>query len=141
MNKFSVFMKSGGGSSTLIVNKYFKAITSLFKELSKIEYSKEIEQFHIELRVDGEFLTFGDIEGCNNLRFFKKKHLIANSISFGKNIYLDEIILHKFMRENLLLSFKQMAQRLDREKIQVRDKQLLDDLIKLMDEFLISPPA
>ena len=86
-NKFSIFYKSGGGNAIRIVDKYWQIITSIFDKMSEKEYSNEIDQFHIEMRVDGEYLKFGDTTGCNSLKLFKKKRLITNSISFGEDVY------------------------------------------------------
>lgn len=80
---FFNFFKSGGGNAISIVDKYWQKITKIFDKMSEDTYSTDIDKFHIEMRVDGDFLTFGDAEGCNNLRLFKKKRLIANSLSFG----------------------------------------------------------
>ena len=128
MNKFSIFMKSGGGDSVRIVDKYFKKLTSIFDEISMNDYSQETEHFHIELRVDGDYFSFEDTEGCNNLRFFRKKHLIANSISFGKDVYLNENKLNSFIKENILIAFTQIVKRLEKDKIDINGKKLLEDL-------------
>lgn len=98
--------------------------------MSESSYSTDIDNFHIAMRVDGDFLTFGDSEGCNNLRLFKKKRLIANSISFGKNIYINENILSEFLIKNLLLAFEQMIIRLRKEKLNIDGESLLTDLNK-----------
>lgn len=68
MNKFTILYKSGGGGDILIVDKYWKIITHLFNKMSENIYSDEIEHFHIELRVDGDYLSFGDLKGCNSLK-------------------------------------------------------------------------
>jgi hypothetical protein len=129
-NSFSIFFKSGGGDTISIVNKYWQKITKIFDKMSEYSYSTDIDKFHIEMRVDGDFLTFGDSEGCNNLRLFKKKRLIANSISFGKNIYINENILSEFLIKNLLLAFEQMIIRLKKEKLNIDEESLLTDLNK-----------
>lgn len=87
------------------------------------------------MRVDGEFLKFGDTEGCNNLRLFKKKRMIANSISFGEKIYTDENVLSEFLIKNLLLAFEQMIVRLKREKLNIDGEALLVDLNKYISGF------
>ncbi|ATS07616.1 hypothetical protein CS388_00180 [Porphyromonas gingivalis] len=96
--------------------------------MSEHSYSTDIDKFHIEMRVDGDFLKFGDSEGCNNLRLFKKRRLIANSISFGENIYTNEHILSEFLTENLLLAFDQIVIRLKKEKLNIDGELLLTDL-------------
>ena len=136
MNKFTIYYKSGGGKSISIVDKYWRIIISIFDEMSKNEYSNEINQFHIELRVDGEYLKFKDIAGCNNLKFFKKKRLIMNSISFGEDIYREEYLLSDFLKKNLLLAFEQILDRLEKEKIGIERQQLLSDLTSLIDKKL-----
>jgi hypothetical protein len=130
MNKFTIFYKSGGGSSTHIVDKYWKTITLIFNELSKNEYSHSTLQFHIELRVDGEYLVFGDVEGCNNLRFLKKKNLAAISISFGEKVYFNENTLSEFLQTNLLIAFEQIIKRIEKEKIEIKSALLMSDLKK-----------
>jgi hypothetical protein len=136
MNNFTIFYKSGGGDSIKIVDDYWKKITSVFKELSKKEYSQNIEHFHIALRVDGEYLTFGDKEGCNNLRLFKKKSLISNSIFFGEEIYLNKDILENFIKGNLIKAFEQFIKRLEKEKMEVTGESLINDLNRYMSEYL-----
>jgi hypothetical protein len=128
MNRFTVFYKSGGGDAIRIVDKYWKKVTIVFKKMSEIEFSKETLQFHIEIRVDGEYLTFDDVEGCNHLRFMKKKNVIANSISFGSNIYSNETILSDFLQKNLLLAFEQMVNKLKKEKIDIDSLLLMNKL-------------
>jgi hypothetical protein len=129
-NKFSIFFTSGGGDKISIVTKYWQKITKILHKMSESSYSTDIDNFHIAMRVDGDFLTFGDSEGCNNLRLFKKKRLIANSISFGKNIYINENILSEFLIKNLLLAFEQMIIRLRKEKLNIDGESLLTDLNK-----------
>ena len=136
MNKFTIYYKSGGGKSIRIVDKYWRIIISIFDEMSKNEYSNEIEQFHIELRVDGEYLKFKDTTGCNNLKFFKKKRLIMNSISFSEDICREEYLLSDFLKKNLLLAFEQILDRLEKEKIGIERRQLLSDLTSLIDKKL-----
>lgn len=133
-NKFTVYYQSGGGNTIRIVDKYWKAITSIFDTMSEKEYSGDIDQFHIALRVDGEYLKFNDPEGCNSLKFFKKKRLIANSISFGEKIYCEEYLLSDFLKKNLLLAFEQMLDRLQRERVVIERCQLLSDLTGLIDK-------
>jgi hypothetical protein len=128
-------MKFGGGDSS-VLNEYHKKLTFIFDEMAKKEYTKEIEQFHVELRVDGEYLQFGDPEGCNNLRLYKKRHLIANSISFGKNIYDNENTLHQFLKTNTISAFSQIIKRLEKEKMSICGESLVDDLNKYIDEYL-----
>jgi hypothetical protein len=132
MNNFSVFFKSGGGSTILIVDKYWQKVNRIFKEMSKNIYSTDIDNFHIELRVDGDFLSFGDPEGCNNLKLFKKKRLIANSISFGKDIYGSESLLSQFLMDNLVIAFEQIITRLEKDKLNVDGERLINDLKKLL---------
>lgn len=134
MNIFSFFFKSGGGDAISIVNKYWQKITKILDKISEYSYSTDIDKFHIEMRVDGDFLTFGDPEGCNNLRLFKKKRLIANSISFGKNIYVNEHVLSDFLIKNLLLTFEQMITRLKKEKLNIDGESLLTDLNKYISD-------
>lgn len=134
MNIFSIFFKSGGGDTISIVNKYWQKITKILDKISEYSYSTDIDKFHIEMRVDGDFLTFGDPEGCNNLRLFKKKRLIANSISFGKNIYVNEHVLSDFLIKNLLLTFEQMITRLKKEKLNIDGESLLTDLNKYISD-------
>jgi hypothetical protein len=133
-NSFSIFFKSGGGNTISIVDKYWQKITKIFDKMSEHSYSTDIDKFHIEMRVDGDFLTFGDSEGCNNLRLFKKKRLIANSISFGKNIYINENILSEFLIKNLLLTFEQIIIRLKKEKLNIDGESLLTDLNKYISD-------
>ena len=133
-NKFTVFYKSGGGEAIRVVDKYWHLITSIFDKMSEYEYSNEIDQFHIELRVDGEYLKFGDTTGCNNLKYFKKKRLIGNSISFGEDIYCEEYLLSDFLKKNLLLAFEQILDRLEKEKVGIERQQLLSDLTCLIDK-------
>lgn len=130
MNKFSVFFKSGGGDRVAIVSTYWQKITKLFNIISQDVYSTDIDKFHIELRVDGDFFQFGDPEGCNTLRLFKKRRLIANSVSFGADIYTDESILSEFLIENLLLTFEQIIDRLNKENLNIEGVRLLQDLNK-----------
>lgn len=132
MNSFSVFLKSGGGDKISLVNKYWQNITKVFDKMSQYSYSSDIDQFHIEIRADGDFLTFGDSEGCNNLRLFKKKRLIANSISFGKNIYINESMLSKFLIANLTMAFEQIIMRLKKERLDIDGESLLSDLNKFI---------
>ena len=134
MNKFTIFYKSGGGYSSNIVDKYWKKITLIFDKMTEIEYSKDTLQFHIELRVDGEYLVFGDIEGCNHLRFFKKKNIVANSISFGEKVYSNENALSDFLQKNLLIAFEQIIKRLEKEKIEINSGLLMSDLRKFLDK-------
>ena len=133
MNKFSMFMKHGGGDCHFL-DEYFKKIQFIFKELSTKEYSKEIEQFHIELRVDGDYLTFGDEEGCNHLKYFKKRHLIANSISFVKSIYSNKDILSVFIKNNMVVAFEQFIKRLEKDKVRINGELLMNDLKKYINE-------
>lgn len=135
-NNFTIFFKSGGGDAISIVDKYWQKITKIFDKMSEYSYSTDIDRFHIEMRVDGDFLKFGDSEGCNNLRLFKKKRLIANSISFNENIYANEQILSEFLRRNLLLSFNQIVTRLKREKLNIDGDFLLTNLNKYISIFL-----
>ena len=102
----------------------------------KKKYSNEIDQFHIEMRVDGEYLKFGDTTGCNSMKLFKKKRLITNSLSFGETVYCEEKLLSDFLKKNLLLAFEQMLDRLDKEKIGIERRQLLSDLTHLIDKNL-----
>ena len=134
MDKFTIFYKSGGGYSSEIVDKYWKKITLIFDKMSKIEYSKEMFQFLIELRVDGEYLVFGDIEGCNHLRFFKKKNIVANSISFGERVYSNEDVLSDFLQKNLLIAFEQILKRLKKERIEINSVLLMSDLRKFLEK-------
>jgi hypothetical protein len=134
MNRFMVFMKFGGGDNPIIYD-YFKRVISVFVALTKKEYSKELEQFHIELWVDGEYLEFCHKEGCNNLRLFKESHLIVNSIYLGKSIYSNENILKTFLQDNLLLAFTQIIKKLDEEKINIDGKLLIDDINKYINEY------
>ncbi|MEX6688133.1 hypothetical protein QTN47_11540 [Danxiaibacter flavus] len=136
MNKFTIFFSSGGGDQLKIVDSYWKKISQIFDKLSKKEYSSEIENFHIALRVDGEFISFGDPEGCSNLRYLKTKKTIANTISFGKKILKNEGILKKFMAENLVKAFEQMTGKLLREKINIEKDDLMNDLKTLIDKEL-----
>ena len=133
-NKFSIYYHSGGGDTIRIVDKYWQLITFILNKMSEIEYSSEIDQFHIALRVDGEYLKFGDPVGCNSLKFFKKKGLIANSISFDEKIYRDENLLSDFLKKNLLFAFEQMITRLEKVKIKIDKHRLLLDLRNLIDE-------
>jgi hypothetical protein len=135
MNSFSIFFKSGGGDTVSIVDKYWQKITKIFDKMSEYSYSTDIDKFHIEMRVDGDFLTFGDTEGCNNLRLFKKKRLIANSISFGKSIYIDENILSEFLINKILLAFEQIIMRLKKEKLNIDEKLILKNLNKYIADF------
>ena len=98
--------------------------------MSEYSYSTDIDKFHIEMRVDGDFLKFGDPKGCSNLRLFKKKRMIANTISFGENIYTDENVLSEFLIKNLLLAFEQMIVQLKKEKLNIDGEVLLTDLNK-----------
>ena len=138
-NKFTIYYKSGGGEAIRIVDKYWHITTSIFDKLSEKEYSNEIDQIHIELRVNGEFLKFDDHTGCNNLKFYKKKRLIANSISFGEDVYCKESILSNFLKENLLLAFEQILDRLEKEKVKIEREPLLSDLTSLIDKNLCEP--
>ena len=133
-NKFSIYFQSGGGDNVRIIDKYWQLITFILDKMSENEYSDEVSQFHIALRVDGEYLKFGDPVGCNNLKFFNKKGLIANSISFDEKIYSDEYLLSDFLKKNVLLSFEQMLARLEKAKITVDKHKLLSDLKRLIDE-------
>lgn len=135
MNSFSIFLKLGGGDTVSIVTEYWQKITKIFDKMSEYSYSTDIDQFHIEMRVDGDFLKFGDSEGCNNLRLFKKRRLIANSISFGENVYTDEHILSEFLIENLSLAFEQIVIRLKKEKLNIDGEFLLTDLNKYISDF------
>lgn len=130
MNSFSIFFKSGGGDKISCVNKYWQKITKIFDIMSEYSYSTDIDKFHIEMRVDGDFLKFGDPKGCSNLRLFKKKRMIANTISFGENIYTDENVLSEFLIKNLLLAFEQMIVQLKKEKLNIDGEVLLTDLNK-----------
>ena len=135
-NKFTVFYKSGGGEAIRIVDKYWRVITYIFDKMTECKYSSEIDQFHIELRVDGEYLKFGDTTGCNSLKYYKKKRLIVNSISFGEDIYRDEYLLSDFLKKNLLLAFEQILDRLEKEKVGIERQQLFSDLTSLIDRNL-----
>lgn len=114
----------------MLVEKYRKKIDCIIKELSmiKYEYCHEINQFHITYRISGNLGRFDDSEGCNTLRLFKKKGAICNSISFDEKVYSDEDSLKEFLKGNMLLAHKQMIEKLEKEKIAVNGKKLLDDL-------------
>jgi hypothetical protein len=49
----------------------------------------------------------------------KKKNIIANSISFGKDVYSNEIVLSDFLQKNLLIAFEQMIKKIEKEKIEI----------------------
>lgn len=113
-----------------LMHKYHKKVDCIIREMSKIEYEycQEINQFHITYRISGRLGRFEDHEGCNTLRLFRKKNTICNSISFDEKIYSGETTLKEFLRENLLLAHKQMIEKLEKEKIAVDGKKLLNDL-------------
>lgn len=70
-------------------------------------------------------LSFDDLEGCNHLRYMKKRELVAISISLGENIWSNPDDLKQFLSEQVLLAFKQIIVRLEKEKIKVDSKRLL----------------
>jgi len=138
MNKFTLFPKIGGSipASNEYLVDHIRVIRRIFDELSTACYCDEIEIFHIAMRVDGEVLAFGDREGCNKMRLSRKQNYIANSISFGESIWSDEMVLHNFLRSNLLLAFQQMIAKLRKEKIQVDGDLLLKDLSKKIELYM-----
>lgn len=62
-------------------------ISKKFDILSRKAFTDIAIQFHIELRVNGRYLSFHDLEGCNHLRYMKKSKLVAISILLNGNIW------------------------------------------------------
>ncbi|MGI5172446.1 hypothetical protein H0R92_02410 [Treponema sp. OMZ 840] len=61
--------------------------------------------------------------------------MIANTISFGENIYTDENVLSEFLIKNLILAFEQMIVRLKKEKLNIDGEAMLADLNKYISGF------
>lgn len=123
MNKFTIYLKDGG--SNKYVSECWQALSKKFDALSNEVFTDIAVQFHIELRVNGRYLSFDDLEGCNHLRYMKKRELVAICISLGKNIWSDPNDLKQFLNGQVLLAFKQIIVRLEKEKIKVDSKRLL----------------
>lgn len=129
-NKFTVFLKDGDAQSPH-ADYWWRKITAIFKELSAREYTAIPQQFHLELRVSGPYVTFDDAVGCNGLRYMRKKGVVANSISWDAADFGVAEDLDAFMERNLPLAFEQMARRLAKEKITIKPE-LHDDLKALL---------
>lgn len=130
MNKFSLFTKYGGTDTKEIVRPIEKKIIKLFDDLSQKEYSSLPLQFHIELRVDSKDFSFGDKSGLSNMKFFKKKNVIANTIALQYDLFENNTNIEEFIFINLKLALDQMFDKLNKSEINVDNKMISNDLNK-----------
>jgi len=136
MNKFTVFLKTGGpGDNNKLILPFWKKMNTILDLLSKTKYTNIPIQFHIAIRIDGEIVSYGDPDGCSNLKFFKKKSLIGNTIAISNKLFNSlGFNVGAFLKENFRLSIKQMTNKLKNEKIEVDEEMLLLDLNLLLDK-------
>lgn len=130
MNTFTIYLKDGG--STASVSEYWQTLSKKFDDLSRKAFTDIDVQFHVELRVSGQYLSFDDIEGCNHLRYMKKRRLVAISISLGETIWSNPETLRQFLNEQLLLAFGQIIVRLEKEHIKIDANGLLGDIFGIL---------
>lgn len=130
MNTFTIYLKDGG--STASVSEYWQTLSKKFDDLSRKAFTDIDVQFHVELRVSGQYLSFDDIEGCNHLRYMKKRRLVAISISLGETIWSNPETLRQFLNEQLLLAFRQIIVRLEKEHIKIDANGLLGDIFGIL---------
>lgn len=130
MNTFTIYLKDGG--STASVSEYWQTLSKKFDDLSRKAFTDIDVQFHVELRVSGQYLSFDDIEGCNHLRYMKKRGLVAISISLGETIWSNPETLRQFLNEQLLLAFGQIIVRLEKEHIKIDANGLLGDIFGIL---------
>lgn len=131
MNKFTVFLKDGGSNES--VSEYWQSITKAFDSLSKNTYTNIELQFHVEIRVSGRYLSYGDIVGCSQLRYMKKRNIIAVCISLNESVWANKTYLKNFLHEQLILAFNQFIIKLEKEKIALDSDRLQRDVIHILE--------
>ncbi|AJH15242.1 hypothetical protein [Myroides profundi] len=127
MAKLTIFTKYGGGP----IIPYESDISKILNDFGdKMVISPNI-QLHIECRIDGDIIKYNDPLGCSNMRFMKKKNIIANTIAITYDFLKEsnEETLKVFLKENFVLAISQMLDRLKKEKY-ILDKDSILNVLK-----------
>jgi len=128
MVKFSIFSKFGGISPDSEIYSFERKMTKILDELTESVSSEAQLQFHIEFRVDGDFLQFGDPNGCSNLRFYKKKNLAAITIALSCDLLKSGIDIGEYIEEQFRSAIEKMIDRVMKDKIEINKPFIMEKL-------------
>ncbi|MFD0048008.1 hypothetical protein ACFVHQ_01485 [Actinomycetes bacterium NPDC127524] len=126
----------GGIDAANAVEPHLRVLKPLLYKYCNKNYS-ELKQLAPILRIDGKVTEFG-FEGCEKLRLYKKQGYITVDIGMPKSRWENksDFEIRRYLINKLEEALHLFLTKLNKEKINLNEEQLFNDLNKVKVEFL-----
>lgn len=133
----TIFGQMGDKNAYKAVGSHFVELTKLLDQYCDKPYCKDVDQFLVAFRVDGDIWYF-EFEGFEKLRLSKKNRYISIDVFIPRDKWenIEEKIIKTYVITNLRKALELSINRLKKEKYTVDEEKLWNDFKHVETKFL-----
>ena len=137
ISSITVGVQMGDLQSEERVGPHITTLCKLLDQYCKGLYSKEVKEFALVLRIDGN-LWHWDKEGCERLRRSFKEEYITIDIMMPKSRWQNQTatVIREYLMDHVEKALRLCVERLEKDKVKVDGAMFNEDLGKVREKYL-----